>query len=144
MHFSLFEYNFVYLSLAYRTKRYQVSKYSFTTFSLEGDFLRAWLIFTTWQAIPFKRKFYYMLLLFDLYKDETGINNKSKILLMCIFISIISVSIWLEILTSISCNNKLKHKILFIYIIKLETVTPLKQNNYNISTIMSMFISSFL
>jgi len=45
MHFSLFEYNFVYLSLAHRTKRYLklVSKYSYTTFSLEGDFLRAWL-----------------------------------------------------------------------------------------------------
>ena len=32
-----------------------------TTFSLEGDFLRAWLIFTTWQAIPFERKFYLVL-----------------------------------------------------------------------------------
>jgi len=25
------------------------------TFSLEGDFLRAWLLFTAWQAIPFKQ-----------------------------------------------------------------------------------------
>jgi len=58
MHFSLFEYNFVYLSLAYRTKRYRKYQNIHYTFSLLGDFLRAWLIFTTWQAIPFKRKFY--------------------------------------------------------------------------------------
>ena len=33
-----------------------VSKYSYIlTFSLEGDFLRAWLIFTTWQAKFYSR-----------------------------------------------------------------------------------------
>ena len=45
------------------------------------------------------------------------------------------------ILTLISCNKKLKHKLSFI---QLETVTLLKTNNYNIYARMSNFISLFL
>ena len=62
MHFSLFEYNFVYLSLAYRTKRslkYQnIHNYFFTFLKGRCSQSLANLFFTTWQAIPFKRKFY--------------------------------------------------------------------------------------
>ena len=62
MHFSLFEYNFVYLSLAYRTKRYlkyqNIHNYFFI-FKGRCSQSLANLFFTTWQAIPFKRKFFY-------------------------------------------------------------------------------------
>jgi len=58
MHFSLFEYNFVYLLFEYRTKRYL----KYQTIHILLCQLRAIFSepgFTTWQAIPFKRKFYF-------------------------------------------------------------------------------------
>ena len=64
MHFSLLEYNFVNLPLAYRTKRYlkyqNIHNYFFTI-KVRCSQSLANLFFTTWQAIPFKRKFYYLL-----------------------------------------------------------------------------------
>ena len=48
----------MYRMLEYRTKRYlKYPKYSYTTFSIAAIFSEPG--FTIWQAIPFKRKFFY-------------------------------------------------------------------------------------